>query len=385
MELWSPSCVVFRFRMANAEAGLVERLVSGLTEAIKSNNRPTTQRAIKLSRFSGRPVKAGDPTILEWIDEVDIYCQQCHIPEKDKAQVVYNHLGGLARDEVKCNPDVKGDYKALVKLLNRQFGADETVQSLQKSLYERHQLEDESLMDYSRSLIRLYDRIIEAGSDGEKEGLKSLKDKVLISQFVAGAKTQGMRLELRRLELAKPGQSFGALQDAALDLFRDIDRPKIKRGHVHQVGTASARDSGDSDQRDPCEDEQVNNVVVDGVAARTPRGDQFQLLVQQQGEMLKCLKDQQAQLMRQQTQLTTLLEHMLKGSGGKQEGIGQGGRRVICFRCKRPGHVKANCRVRIGDTGKSPEGQGPHNDVAPSGSKGTSTASNELNVNPPSP
>lgn len=370
--------------MADGEAGLVERLVSSLTEALKSNNRPTTQRAIKLARFTGRPTKAGDPTILEWIDEVDIYCRQCHIPDAEKAQVVFNHLGGLARDEVKCNPQVRGDYKALVKLLNRQFGADETVQSLQKSLYERHQLEDESLMDFSRSLIRLYDRIIEVASEGEREGLKGLKDRVLINQFVAGAKNQTTRLELRRLELAKPGQNFGELRDAALDLFRDIDRPKIKRTQVRQVGTVSAGDQGDCDYGVPCDDDKAN-VVVEGVATRMPnKGDQFQVLVQQQGEMLKCLKDQQEQITKQQAQLTTLLEHMLKGPGAKQEGISQGGRRIVCFRCKRPGHVKANCRVHIGNAGKSPEGQGPHTGVTPSEGNSASAANNELNVNPPS-
>lgn len=151
--------------MADAETTLVERLVSGLTEALqKRKPNVTTQQAIKLSRFHGRPVRAGDPTVIEWIDEVDIYCQQCHVPDGEKAQVVFNHLGGLARDEVKCNPEVKGDYKALVKLLHQHFGADETVQSLQKTLYERNQNEEESLMDFSRALIRLYDRIIEVAS-----------------------------------------------------------------------------------------------------------------------------------------------------------------------------------------------------------------------------
>ncbi|XP_038057836.1 uncharacterized protein LOC119729292 [Patiria miniata] len=373
--------------MAEAEAGLVERLVAGLTEAIKSNHKPTTQRAIKLARFNGRPSRAGDPTILEWIDEVDIYCQQCHIPDKEKAQVVYNHLGGLARDEVKCNPSVKGDYKALMRLLNRQFGADETVQSLQKSLYERHQLEDESLMDYSRSLIRLYDRIIEAGSEGEKEGLKGLKDKVLINQFVAGAKNQSMRLELRRLELATPGQSFSALRDAALDLFRDIDRPKVKRSQVRQVGVAPFDDPDEENQGGLNCANDVVEVSVEGVAVRTPSGGQFQKVMQQQTEMMKCIRDQQEQILKQQEQLTTLMEHVIKGSDPKPFNVGQGGRRVVCFRCKRPGHIKANCRFggsgqSLTASSKSSGGQGQSDGVGSPCNK--STVSGELNTSPPS-
>ncbi len=297
----------------------------------------------------------------------------------------------MARDEVKCNPTVKGDYKALIKLLKRQFGADETVQSLQKSHYERHQLEDESLMDFSRSLMRLYDRIIEVGSDGEKEGLKGLKDRVLINQFVAGAKSQNMRLELRRLELAKPGQSFSEMRDAALDLYRDIDKPKVKRSQVRSVGVMPVDDIEKGEHGvSYCENDERSAVMVDGVTAHVPNGGQFQQLLQQQSEMLKCLKDQQEQMAKQHQQLTTLMEHVLKGPGAKQKDAGQGARRVICYGCKHPGHIRANCRFQSSGQGvantcasNSAEGQGPHSGITVSNEAGT-TVGKALNVNPPS-
>ena len=269
------------------------------TEALQQRKpNVTTQRAIKLSRFHGRPSRAGDPTVIEWIDEVDIYCQQCHVSDTEKAQVVFNHLGGLARDEIKCNPGVKGDYKALVKLLHRHFGAGETVQSLQNTLYERNQNEEESLMDFSRALIRLYDRIIEVASESEKEALKGLKDKVLISQFVAGARSQSVRLELRRLELAGAEQTFSNVRDSALDLFKDIEKTKMKRGQVRQVRAGSTEELEEED--DYWGGTECQEVRVDGLIARNSSESRMQQLLQNQQEMLKCLRDQQGQIAKQQ-------------------------------------------------------------------------------------
>ena len=73
-------------------------------------------------------------------------------------QVVFNHLAGVAREEVKCHPDsIHSDVKALKQLLRQHFGEVETVQGLQKALYERNQHKEKSLMDFSRALIRIHD------------------------------------------------------------------------------------------------------------------------------------------------------------------------------------------------------------------------------------
>lgn len=227
--------------MAAKEADLIDRLVSGLTSALKQGqSKAVVQRPIKITKFAGKPSKVGDPTIREWLDEVDNYLEQCSIPECDQANVVINHLTGVAREEAKCHgDDIKQDVNALKKLLRRAFGADETVQSLQKALYERNQRDDESLMDFSRSLLRLHDRILEVATGGEKTALKGLRDKALIGQSVAGARNQTVRLELRRLELANPSQTFGEMRDAARELFRDLEgSSRSKRSpQVHRVVT----------------------------------------------------------------------------------------------------------------------------------------------------
>ena len=57
-------------------------------------------------------------------------------------------------------------------------------------------------MEFSRGLLRLYDIILRIASEGERELLKSLRDKTLIGQFVAGARGQSARFEMKRLQLA---------------------------------------------------------------------------------------------------------------------------------------------------------------------------------------
>ena len=58
------------------------------------------------------------------------------------------------------------------------------------------------LTDFSRALIRLYNCIFEIAPAAQKEYLRGLQDKTQTSQFMAGARGQSARLELRQLELA---------------------------------------------------------------------------------------------------------------------------------------------------------------------------------------
>ena len=328
--------------MTTPDTDLVERLVSGLTEALKQT-KTTPQRPVKLVRFTGWPVKPGDLNIREWLEEVEVYCRQCKIPDKEKAQAVVNHLGGTAREEIKCHEGVKSDYKALVKVLRRHFGDEETVQSLQKTLYDRTQHEDESLMDYSRSLMRIHDRILEAALDTEKAGLKEIREKVLIRQFVAGVRNPTARLELRRLELAKPGQSFSEMRDSALELFRDIEKtPKMRKSQAREV---RVHDDEVSDENDPFIG--VDHSESAGVLSAAAQSEsKWQRVLQQQEEMLKCIQSQQEQL-------TKMMEHVLKLESPQQQGNQAAFKsRVICYFCKRPGHVKAKCRSWLTSQGQ---------------------------------
>ena len=79
----------------------------------------------------GYPMTAGDPTLVEWLDQFDAYARQAGVNDTVRAVVLLDHLGGCAREEVLCHPDmVQRDYDALVALLKLRFAPHETVHSL---------------------------------------------------------------------------------------------------------------------------------------------------------------------------------------------------------------------------------------------------------------
>ena len=331
--------------MATSEAGLVEQLVKGLTEALKQS-KPSFQRPIKLSWFSGRPAKPGDPTVKEWLEEVDIYCRQCRIPESEKAQVVINHLKGTARDEIKCHSESGLSFDALGRLLHKHFGGGETFQSLHKAIYDRYQGEHETLMDFSRELIRLYDRILEIAPAAQKDSLKSLKDKALISQFVAGARGQSTRLELRRLELENPSKSFIEIRDLALEMFRDVERtPKARATQVRHVRSDQVQGSVEDYESA----EEIEEICVNKIGTQSEQGQQTQ------EKILKSIQEMQGQIAKQQGQIDSLVNKIsqlhLPDRGGnvttEQPPSSLQREPVRCFRCKKLGHIKAQCRVKL--------------------------------------
>ena len=86
--------------------------------------------------------------------------QCCGSEGEKRAVLLIDYLGGCAKEEVLCHPDeVRRDFGALVSLLRRVVGPWETVTSLYADFYSRMQSVGETLAEFSRSLIRLHQRI----------------------------------------------------------------------------------------------------------------------------------------------------------------------------------------------------------------------------------
>ena len=166
---------------------------------------------ISLLRFLGPPESPGDPTIDEWLAAVDVFVRQCGVTEEERAVVLVGYLGGCAKQDVLCHPDdVLRDFLALVSLLRRVFGPRETVTSLYADLYSRMQSVGETLAKFSRTLIRLHQRIEGAAPTvAERQALAVLADGPLKHQFVVGVRNEWVRLELRRLMLTDLSLLYG--------------------------------------------------------------------------------------------------------------------------------------------------------------------------------
>ena len=198
----------------------VQDFAEAMTEAFK-NLRLGSVPPTKLPKFNGIPKKPGDLTLREWLWQLDVYCRHYRLEGEDKATAILDHLSGEARDEILCcRRDDRKDPNKIISVLKKHFGPPDTVQSFRTLFNSRKQLPNESLDDYSRALIRLYDRMEAACEDqGMKDALDTLKDTSLKDQFCEGACGESVRLELRRLKLAQTGKPFGDMREAVRKLY----------------------------------------------------------------------------------------------------------------------------------------------------------------------
>ena len=138
-----------------ANAALLDTLVNAL-QVMRHAPTPT----VSLPRFLGRSESPHNPTIDEWLSDFDVFVRQCCVTEGERVVVLFDHIGGCAKEEVLCHPDeVSRDFGALVSLLRRVFGPCETMTSLYAEFYSQVRSVGETLVEFSRALIRLHQRI----------------------------------------------------------------------------------------------------------------------------------------------------------------------------------------------------------------------------------
>ena len=204
--------------IAQSNAALAATL-AGVLQQFRAPPAPT----IKLAKFMGYPMTAGDPTLIEWLDQFDVYVRHTGVSDVDKAVVIIDHLGGCAREEVLCHPDVeRHDYGALVALLKLRCAPHETVNSLSAEFYARVQLDGETLAEYSRVLVGLCNRMEKAvATEAEVQALALLRDTALKYQFIEGVQEQSVRRELRRIAFHSAGKPFYHMRNEALCLLDD--------------------------------------------------------------------------------------------------------------------------------------------------------------------
>ena len=233
-------------------------LVDTLIKALQGVGQAPTP-TISLTRFFGRPGSPCDPTIDEWLADLDVFVRQCGVLERERAVVLIDYLGGDAKEEVLCRPDeVRRDFGALVSLLRRMFGPLETVTSLYAEFYSRMQSEGETLAEYSRALIRLHQRIEGAAPTvAERQALAVLADGALKHQVVVGVRDEWVQHELRRLVLRSADRPFIFVREEALCLMCDEEARAVQmRPVVEKAAPALSGSVGGS----------VSNVSVGDVS-----------------------------------------------------------------------------------------------------------------------
>ena len=148
---------------------------------------------------------------------------QQKLSDSEKSRLLLDHLTGPAREEVLCLPDdERRKYAKVVSALKLCFGSQDNTQSLSSQFHNRVQQEGESLRDFSRALLRTYNKMEKAAETEEQaQSLGQLKDKALTDQFVNGAREAWVKRELRRIQLDQGDEGFTKVRQEALRLFQE--------------------------------------------------------------------------------------------------------------------------------------------------------------------
>ncbi|PIK40530.1 hypothetical protein BSL78_22616 [Apostichopus japonicus] len=270
----------------------------------------------RLQKFTGPPYRAGELSLLEWLEEFETIVSPFNPTGEEKARQLIEHLGGAAKEEVKCMGETeRNDYDEIVAALKMCFGAHESVQSLRGSFHNRVQQEQESLSDFSRALKRLYSKMeMAAPTDKEKNALRHLRDGALRSQFVQGARDTWVRRELRRIDMATNDKSFDVMRQEVLTLFQESEQLQSP------VRMTRAREAQVELQKEAKPDQ----IVPDS-------------------DLLAGQKNLADAVERLSGELATIKSKL---PGPSRTPLSE----IVCFKCNSKGHIAANCRSRQGDT-----------------------------------
>ena len=312
-------------------------MMAAFAETIaKSLQAPREPSPARPGTFLGFPSKPGDPSLDEWLEQVEVYARQADLGEPVHARAMLDLLGGRAREEVLCHPkEIRVCLQSLVALLKSRFGPRETAASLYAAFHARVQASGEGLADYSCAIMRLHDRMVQAAATEAKGGgLTLLRDDALKEQFVRGVLNQSVHHELRRMALRRTDLTFLEMRAEALELLQEHGEParamRVRSTEVQQVD---------------CFADQAQ------VAPQCPPQDP--LLAQ----MLQSQQELQAQLTHLMAQQNHTAQHLqaLSSSlaGGKPSSPGRWGpgpkqltrgpHDSNCFHCQELGHFARDC------------------------------------------
>lgn len=167
----------------------------------------------RIDRFCDRPTKPGDPSVQEWIRDVRSQLEVRRLGPKDQASLILNHLGGKARKEIAGRGDeVQRDPSKIFAILSKVFGDGDTLSQLQQRFFSYRQRDGEDLVACSLELVDLFDRICQLDSS-----FQSCREKSLRGRLAEAAKDEGVRRELRRLNLENPNMTFFDARDQVME------------------------------------------------------------------------------------------------------------------------------------------------------------------------
>lgn len=263
---------------------------------------------MKLPLFSGK-VDNDSWTLDEWIEKMRQFVQARGTSEKERAQLVYDHLEGAACTEVKFLPAEQREcMDSIFKVLKEVYGCKHSHVALQRNFFNRRQLEGESLIDFSHSLMDLMGMIVK--SDAQAASFAASKD--LRDQFCEGVRDQALKIRLRDLVNVNPTWTIREIRSEATRWMAQCGgqfKPKTSEHSSTSNETVASCES---------------------VSSSPQYSELMSLLKAQQSQLdsvVKALSSQSA------PQVRTRFTRPRRTPDGQP----------ICFRCDQSGHIARNC------------------------------------------
>lgn len=297
----------------------------------------------KLRTFSGRPKNDGDPSIDDWIDDLDIAFSARGRTDAQKVDLIYNHLEGQAKEEIKFRADIRHDPEAILECLRSAFGNPESIITLQQRFFERQQRESETIREYSYVLLELYQAVIKKDNTVFPD-----KERTLCERFVNGLHDKYMRKEAKRLFRRK---------------FDKIDFYHLR----DEMILLSEEEEFESTQVSPCETKKTSDrpqsVISDHPSLNTkssdaPSTDDLLKIIQAQQKQIDSLtgymkdSENKQQTMERHTTQTPIDRFTNPNESSTERRSNQYpmdrqafNRSVYCYGCGRQGHIQKNCRA----------------------------------------
>ena len=199
-------------------------------------------RERKIEKFSGKPVKTGDPEVWEWTEEVRGYFQSRAFNAKERVDFILQHLGGIAKAEIQYHPkEFRENSDEILKTLEKTFGIQDSVAALQQKFYIRAQLESESVLEYSVALLKMSAKVIEKSPE-----LEGSHDLMLKGRFVEGVKDPVLRKDLKRESEENLHLTFWDIREKAL---KWEDQKEKKNVTVKEITATNKTDSNEANSK----------------------------------------------------------------------------------------------------------------------------------------
>lgn len=272
-----------------------------------------TERLVVVPRDRKCPMFNGKTGVglTEWLEEIQVCMRARHLSVPDQALFLFDHLEGEAKEEIKFRSSAeRGDPAQVLAILKELYGCSQSYVILQQAFFSRHQLEGETLQEFSLALMALMAQVKQCAPDGMPNA-----DILLRDQFAEHVVDSSLRRELKQSIRRRPAITLLELRSEAIRWERE-GLPGGARGRSFSLPSAYGLQYG-----------------VQGRVQPTPK-----VASQEPGlsELMELMK-------RQQEQLNQLTQTVASLQAPRAQGRTNRNGPLICRRCQRPGHFAREC------------------------------------------